>query len=172
MVLRLFRLDVGNALCDFGGRITSGFLNTKGELRRLHHPRSPDAKKPGLNRVKQDSRLLNRKGHGWLGLGATHLPKLPLSASKPPSTPSPISSGHDTVVLEKKNTSRCDSEYAFLQTLVSSKYIKSFFRYFTILGSRTRMQATNPMLYCNWKKQDAISNQKMKVIQITLRASV
>lgn len=133
MVLRLFRLDVGNALCDFGGRITSGFLNTKGELRRLHHPRSPDAKKPGLNRVKQDSRLLNRKGHGWLGLGATHLPKLPLSASKPPSTPSPISSRHDKVVLEKKTLlDAIESMRSFKPLLVPN--ISKAFQVFYYIG--------------------------------------
>lgn len=105
VVLRLFRLDVGNALCDFDGRITSGFFNYKGGTPETPPPPVERRIKPGLNRVKQGSRLLNRKGHSCLGLGAIHLPKRSLSASNtppPPRPPSTISSGHDTVVLEKK----------------------------------------------------------------------
>lgn len=159
VVLRLFRLDVGNALCDFDGRITSGFFNYKGGTPETPPPPVERRIKPGLNRVKQGS----RKGHSCLGLGAIHLPKRSLSASNTPPPQTPLHHllrAWYSCSRKKKNTSRCDWEYVFLQTLVNSKYIKSFFCYFIILGSRTRMQATNPVLYCNWKKQDAISKSK------------
>ena len=171
MVLRLFRLDVGNALCDFDGRITSGFFNYKGGTPETPPPPVERRIKPGLNRVKQGS----RKGHSCLGLGAIHLPKRSLSASNtpPPRPPSTISSGHDTVVLEKKKTllDAIESMFSFKPLLIPN-ISKAFSVILLYWGPELGCRRLIRCCIVIGRSRMQFQNQKMKVIQITLRASV
>lgn len=175
VVLRLFRLDVGNALCDFDGRITSGFFNYKGGTPETPPPPVERRIKPGLNRVKQGSRLLNRKGHSCLGLGAIHLPKRSLSASNTPPPQHPLHHllrAWYSCSRKKKTLLDAIESMCSFKPLLIPNISKAFSVILLYWGPELGCRRLIRCCIVIGRSRMQFQNQKMKVIQITLRASV